>query len=233
VEQLQAEAASVDMAALRAELEDLTTQDEGLVNGLADFAGQRQAAKTALQAIGGSADAAKAEALRQEAIAKMSDAVERYIKVYSAARLLKWSIEQYREAKQGPMLSAASAIFARLTLGAFDKLTVDFDSEPLKLLGRRPNGAVVEVAGMSEGTRDQLYLALRLAALDMHLGQAHVLPFIADDLFINYDDERARAGLEALGDLSRKTQVLFLTHHDHLLSAVQKVFGSEVNVVRL
>jgi uncharacterized protein YhaN len=233
LEQLQAEAASVDMAALKGELEDLTGQDEELVNGLADLAGRRQAATTALQAIGGSADAAKAEAQRQEAIAKMADAVERYIKVYSAARLLKWSIEQYREAKQGPMLSAASAIFARLTLGSFDKLTVDFDSEPLKLLGRRPNGTVVEVAGMSEGTRDQLYLALRLAALDMHLGQAHVLPFIADDLFINYDDERAKAGLEALGELSRKTQVLFLTHHDHLLPVVREVFGAGVNLVSL
>jgi len=231
--QLQAEAASVDMAALKGELEDLTGQDEELVNGLADLAGRRQAATAALQAIGGSADAAKAEGQRQDAIAKMANAVERYIKVYSAARLLKWSIEQYREAKQGPMLSAASAIFARLTLGSFDKLTVDFDSEPLKLLGRRPNGTVVEVAGMSEGTRDQLYLALRLAALDMHLGQAHVLPFIADDLFINYDDERAKSGLEALGELSRKTQVLFLTHHDHLLPVAQEVFGGGVNVVRL
>ena len=186
------------MAILKGELEDLTGQDEELVNGLADLAGRRQAANSALQAIDGSADAAKAEALWQEAIAKMADAVERYIKVFAAARLLKWSIEQYREAKQGPMLSAASAIFARLTLGSFDKLTVDFDSEPLKLLGRRPNGTVVEVAGMSEGTRDQPYLALRLAALDMHLSQAHALQFIADDLFINYDDDRAKAGLEPL-----------------------------------
>ena len=122
---------------------------------------------------------------------------------------------------------------ASTTLGSFDKLTVDFDSEPLKLLGRRPNGTVVEVAGMSEGTRDQLYLALRLAELDMHLGQAHVLPFIADDLFINYDDERAKAGLEALGKLSLKTQVLFLTHHKHLLPVVQEVFGDGVSLVKL
>ena len=35
---------------------------------------------------------------------------------------------------------------------------------------------------MSEGTRDQLYLALRLAALELHLGRATALPFVADDL---------------------------------------------------
>ena len=92
---------------------------------------------------------------------------------------------------------------------------------------------MVDIEGMSEGTRDQLYLALRLAALDMHLGQAHVLPFVADDLFINFDDKRATAGLEALGELSRKTQVLFLTHHDHLLPLVRNVFGNAVNISRL
>jgi uncharacterized protein YhaN len=231
--QVRAELALVDVPALLDELAELTQQDETFVGRLSDLAAGHQAANSALLAIGGSSDAAIAEGRRQEALSKMTEAVERYVKVHTAARLLKWSIEQYREAKQGPMLTLASDIFRRLTSGSFDKLTVDFDSKPLKLLGRRPNGAFVEIDGMSEGTRDQLYLALRLAALDMHLGQAHVLPFIADDLFINYDDGRAKAGLEALGELSRKTQVLFLTHHDHLLPAVHAVFGDRVNVVTL
>jgi uncharacterized protein YhaN len=231
--QLSAEAAGAVVDALIAELADLKAQDEALVNRLTELAATRLAAATALGAICGSAAAAQAEAQRQEALAQMADAVERYIKVHTAARLLKWSIERYRDAKQGPMLSAASALFARLTLGSFERLSVDFEREPLKLQGRRPDGAMVDIDGMSEGTRDQLYLALRLAALEMHLGQAHVLPFIADDLFINYDDRRSRAGLEALGALSRQTQVLFLTHHDHLLPMIREVFGGEVNVVEL
>ncbi|MGI4814922.1 MAG: AAA family ATPase [Janthinobacterium lividum] len=233
IEQLRAEVAQVDATLLTGELDDLAAQDEALVQRLTELSQQRQVASTALDAIGGSGNAAQAEGRRQEALASMTDIVERYVKVFTAARLLKWSIEQYREARQGPMLASASSIFARLTLGSFDKLAVDFDSEPLKLLGRRANGALVAIDGMSEGTRDQLYLALRLAALDMHLGQAHVLPFIADDLFINYDDRRSKAGLEALGELSRKTQVLFLTHHDHLLPTVREVFGANVNVVEL
>lgn len=70
---------------------------------------------------------------------------------------------------------------------------------------------------------------MRGAIADLLFG----LPFIADDLFINFDDERSTAGLEALRDLSRHTQVLFLSHHDHLLPRVRQVFGSEVNVVEL
>ena len=86
---------------------------------------------------------------------------------------------------------------------------------------------------MSDGTRDQLYLALRLAALEMHIDKSMPLPFIADDLFINFDDERSTAGFEALRELSEQTQVIFLSHHDHLIPPVQEVFDKQVNIVYL
>jgi uncharacterized protein YhaN len=91
----------------------------------------------------------------------------------------------------------------------------------------------VDIEGMSDGTRDQLYLALRLAALELQLEQAVPLPFIADDLFINYDDGRAKAGLEALSKLSEMTQVIFLSHHEHLVPVAQAVFGERLNVLSL
>lgn len=56
---------------------------------------------------------------------------------------------------------------------------------------------------------------------------------MADDLFINFDDERSTAGLEALKELSKQTQVVFLSHHDHLMPRVEQVFGVGVNVVQL
>ncbi|MDH5552933.1 MAG: hypothetical protein OEX82_06330, partial [Nitrosomonas sp.] len=115
----------------------------------------------------------------------------------------------------------------------FQKLVVDFDQQPLALKGQRDNGKLVDITGMSEGTRDQLYLALRLAALELYFEQSQPLPFIADDLFVNFDDARAKAGLEALANLSKKTQIIFLSHHDHLVSIVQAVFGKSVNIVRL
>ena len=163
----------------------------------------------------------------------MADAAERFIKVHTAGRLLRWAIDRYRETRQGPMLARAGEIFCRLTLGSFAKLTVDFEARPPLLEGLRADGRTVGISGMSEGTRDQLYLALRLAALEMHISQACALPFIADDLFINYDDVRARAGIEALADLSKTTQVIFLSHHPHLVPAVREVFGDAANVVML
>ena len=163
----------------------------------------------------------------------MANAAERYIKVHTAARLLRWAIERYREQKQGPLLSRAGDIFAALTLGSFVRLAVDYERDPPTLYGQRAGGERVGVEGLSDGSRDQLYLALRLAALELHLEQAQAMPFIADDLVVNYDDARARAGLEALAELSERTQVIFLSHHEHLVPVAEAVFGVGLNVVRM
>ena len=163
----------------------------------------------------------------------MADAAERYVKLQTASRLLKWSMEKYRQTKQGPMLARASAIFCTLTLGSFSRLVVDSDEATPKLLGLRPSGQLVDISGMSEGSRDQLFLALRLAALELQADQGGSMPLIADDLFINFDDRRTAAGFEVLGQLSRKMQVVFLTHHDHLVPLARQVLGDGLNVVQL
>lgn len=214
------------LARIDSELADTVTRQNALSARYAD-------ASRTLGEIGGSDAAAKAEAQRQQAIAGMADAAERYVKIFTAGRLLRWSIDRYREEKQGPLLARAGALFSKFTLGSFQRLVVDFDREPVSLEGLRSNGTQVGISGMSDGTRDQLYLALRLAALELHLEQSMPLPFIADDLFINYDDARSEAGLEALQGLSERTQVIFLTHHAHLVPSVQRVFGKQASIISL
>lgn len=230
---LAIEFAATDVNAISSSLDDIKRQTDEVVGHQNRLSGELTSAEAVLGKIAGQGEAARAESQRQEALAKMANALERYIKVFTAARLLRWSIEKFRETKQGPMLARASEVFMGLTQGAFRKLVVDYESEPLKLSGQRATGELVEIEGMSEGTRDQLYLALRLAALELHLEQTMPLPFIADDLFINYDDGRARAGLQALAKLSESTQVIFLSHHEHLVPLAQSVFGEKLNVVRL
>lgn len=232
-EQLIEEIDAVDLSQLAAELEHTTKEHAAAVQRQATLSADKEKANSTVEAIGGTDAAAVAEAQRQEALADMADAAERYVKVFTAGRLLRWSIDRYREEKQGPMLGRAGAIFAKLTQGAFQRLVVDFDAQPMTLDGQRADGKLVPISGMSDGTRDQLYLALRLAALELHLDQAPPLPFIADDLFINYDDGRSAAGFEALAALSEKTQVIYLTHHDHLVSPVRELLGDGVSVVQL
>lgn len=230
---LEAAFMATDVNAISIRLPEIKQQIDEVVGQQNRLSGELNSAEAALGKIAGQDEAARAESQRQEALARMSNAVARYLKVYTAAKLLRWSIERFRESKQGPMLARASDVFKGLTQGAFTRLIVNYESEPLKLSGQRATGELVDIDGMSEGTRDQLYLALRLAALELHLAQTVPLPFIADDLFINYDDGRARAGLQALAELSQMTQVIFLSHHAHLVPLAQAVFGARLNVVHL
>jgi len=218
---------------LRAELERMTAASGEAVERIASLGNAFGAQKIAFDALDGTDQAARAEAERQEAIAAMADCAERYLRLQTAARLLKWSIEKFRETRQGPMLAKASERFKGLTMGSFSRLLVDSEGDTPRLSGIRPTGEQVDVTGMSEGSRDQLYLALRLAALELQVEQGFALPLIADDLFINFDDPRTAAGLKVLGELSRRMQVVFLTHHDHLVPLAREVLGDDLNVVAL
>jgi uncharacterized protein YhaN len=230
LDELVAEVEGADMPNVQAELSRIGAALSESVKIATDIAAALDAARRELDAISGEANAARAEAKRQEALAAMADAAERFVKVETASTLLKWAIDRYRERRQGPMLSRASTIFAELTLGAFSRLVVDYDRQPMALSAVRASGEHVDIAGMSEGTRDQLFLALRLAALEEHAEKTSALPFVADDLFINFDDGRARAGLRVLANIAKRTQVIFLSHHDHLVDIVRDVFGPQVNV---
>ena len=212
---------------IQAELEDLQTQQTAVAE-------ERSRAREAFQAIGGDDAAAKAAANKEEALAEMREVAERYVRVQTSAILLRWAIERYRREKQAPLLKRAGELFKVITEGSFASLQVAFDDQDIAYLtGVRPGGSIVPVSGMSSGTADQLYLALRVAAIEDYLDRADALPFVADDLFINFDDDRAAAGFRLLGELSQKTQVLFFTHHQHLVEIARKTLGASVSLVSL
>ena len=235
IESLRTEAASIEPDQLQVELNRLGTEAGQVVEDISHLGARHGQLKAAFDALNGSDAAARAAARQQEAAAGMAEAAERYLRLKTAARLLQWSMERFRQTRQGPMLARASEIFQALTLGSFSRLLVDADShDSPRLVSIRTDGnKPVEVPGLSEGTRDQLYLALRLAALDQQASQGSRMPLIADDLFINFDDRRTEAGLQVLGEVSRRMQVILLTHHDHLVPLARQVLGDGLNVIEL
>ncbi|EFV94022.1 AAA family ATPase [Lautropia mirabilis ATCC 51599] len=235
LESLRTEAASIEPDQLQVELNRLGTEAGQVVEDISRLGARHGQLKAAFDALTGSDAAARAAARQQEAAAGMAEAAERYLRLKTAARLLQWSMERFRQTRQGPMLARASEIFQALTLGSFSRLLVDADShDSPRLVSIRTDGnKPVEVPGLSEGTRDQLYLALRLAALDQQASQGSRMPLIADDLFINFDDRRTEAGLQVLGEVSRRMQVILLTHHDHLVPLARQVLGDGLNVIEL
>jgi uncharacterized protein YhaN len=92
----------------------------------------------------------------------------------------------------------------------------------------------VRVEGLSEGTRDQLYLALRLAALEIRREAGYDLPVVLDDVLMTSDDSGAALALHAIAEFSKGHQVILFTHHAHLLDVAERtVPGSMLQVVGL
>ena len=232
--ELRTECAAVDIDQVSAREQTLEQDLKELRGLITEAAEHRTRTRSAFDAIGGDDGAAEAAAVRQAALAEMRDVAEHYVRVRSAATLLQWAIERYRREKQAPLLKRAGQVFATLTGGSFSDLQVEFDEQDrAQLAGLRPDGGLVRVGGMSTGTADQLYLALRVASIEDYLDRADSLPFVADDLFINFDNARAAAGFKVLGQLAHKTQILFFTHHRHLVEIAQATLGQSVGVVSL
>ena len=235
IEALEKECQGVDIDEVQASEEEAEAELKMLEEQREEASAARREAQNKFEAIGGDDAAAQAAAHREEALAAMRNAAqERYVRVRASAMLLRWAVDRYRTEKQGPLLRRASELFRLLTRDSFERLEVRFDErESMHLTGVRPDGEVVPVPGLSTGTEDQLFLALRIAAIDDYLMQAEALPFVADDLFINFDSSRSAAGFEVLGQLAERTQVLFYTHHPHLVDVARETLGKEVNVVTL
>lgn len=220
LEEIKLQTASVDVDELPGMIASLKRQiDEDLyprINAASKLIGEES---KELQLMDGSSLAAEAAEKMEQVAARIRRLARQYTRIKLATMVLKDEIERYREEHQDPVLRIASRFFSELTLGSFTGLRTDIDDydNPI-LIGVRPDESRVSVKGMSDGTCDQLYLSLRLATLESRLESSEPMPFIVDDILINFDDERSRATLIALADLAKKNQVILFTHHRQIVN---------------
>jgi len=178
-------------------------------------------AKQTLDTIDGGASAAEAQQATRSLGARIASEARTYARLRLAHAVLARVVQTYRARHQGPLLARAAEIFRRITLGSFADLAVDWVEDSQVLQGERRDHSRVPITGMSQGTRDQLFLALRLAAIEQHIASRGPFPVIVDDLLVQFDDARALATLDVLAELATHTQVLFFTHHQHLLGLAE------------
>jgi uncharacterized protein YhaN len=172
---------------------------------------------------------------RQEAAfctRRLQDHVALYATLHLARHVLDRAVERYRARHQDSMLARAASFFERLTDGDFTTLEIQNDDGRAVLKAVRSDGgrldASVSIDGLSDGTRDQLFLALRLAGIERHLTEREPMPLIIDDVLVNFDDRRASATLRCIAELSKQTQVLLFTHHRHLVELAQEAIASQL-----
>jgi uncharacterized protein YhaN len=166
---------------------------------------------------------------RASAEAELIETSREWTVLKFAALLLGTLIDRRRANQNDPLMARAGALFATLTGGSFEGLGQQYDDhDNARLVGRRSSGQVVPLTGMSTGARDQLYLALRLAYLEDYASRAEPPPFIGDDLFATFDEERTAHGLTALAAIGRRVQPIVFTHHQHVADIARMKVGAEV-----
>ena len=135
-----------------------------------------------------------------------------------ARRAMAASLDVWKGESVPAVYRRASELLSLMTEGAWREVRMEKD------------GALVAIDAvhtrreprlLSTGTCQQLYLALRIALLERAAGVGAGLPVLADDILVNFDDERRRGAVRALDQLAQSRQVVVFTCHKEILEAVR------------
>ncbi|CQR47161.1 chromosome segregation protein [Paraliobacillus sp. PM-2] len=230
LEQLLEEAKTVDHDAIDYHLEEISKKKQELDKTRSDLEQSHGVVKQEYKdkIAGANSAAVQAAEEKESVLANITKLTDQYVNHKLASLLLQKGIEYYREKNQSPIMSRASELFRRLTLDSFDGIIVDFDEKDQPVMMGIRNDEKIKIAGMSDGTTDQLYLALRIASIEKYVSENEPIPFIVDDILVHFDDARAKETLKILVGLSHQTQVIFFTHHERLVELMRDIVAENL-----
>lgn len=146
-------------------------------------------------------------------LGRVNDRIAQLEKRYAALTLAQNTLAEASAQLQrrfAPRIaSRAQELMSAFTGGRYDRLTL---GEDLSLrAGTGGETTTREAMWRSDGTVDQLYLALRLAVAEVLTPEA---PLILDDALVRFDDARTKAALEVLRTVGEDRQIILFTCHN-------------------
>jgi len=232
---LETEWVRQDLDAVRLDLENAQLRLREIDGNVENAILREREGREALHRFASNSEVNRAIVERESARADMHAALERYLELSLASDLIAEAMATVRAEQQDPLIARASVLFAAMTEREFVGIETDVDESGAPVVkGKRANGETESVARLSDGTRDQLFLAFRLASLESYGESAEPLPFVADDILVHFDGPRARATLELLADFGKRNQMLLFTHEDSVRdAAAELVKEGRANLVEL
>ncbi len=123
--------------------------------------------------------------------------------------------KSYETDRQPETLAEASGYLNQMTGGRYQRIWTPFGESSLCVDDRDNKPICVE--HLSRGTREQVFLSLRLALAAAYSRRGAGLPLILDDVFVNFDAQRARDAARTVVQFAAAGhQVLVFTCHDHI-----------------
>lgn len=221
----EAELAAVDMANLDTQIEkfvDDLHRSQANYDSCLKEVGRLQAE---FEKFSGKGNGASIQADIASLQAQLIEQVHRYVPLYLAKQLLQKGIERFEKESQPELLTLVSRIFAKMTAGRYVELERPWgDREEIYV--KSSDGQEKTPAQLSTGTREQLYLAIRLGYVEHYCRRTESLPFVIDDALVNFDLVRAEETLKSLANLTPNIQVLYFTCHQYVVDLVRKSIPS-------
>lgn len=124
-----------------------------------------------------------------------------------ARALLDETLKRFERERQPAVLKATSALFAEVTRGVYPRVFV----RERGLMVVDAQGGERAATQLSQGTREQLYLCLRLALSESLAQAGQAFPFVMDDVLVNFDAERAEDVARVLLRAAQSQQILLFT----------------------
>jgi len=225
---------SDDEVAVDSRLDEAEQNEEHVDEAEASVLEHLTAERISLKEMEGSGGAAEAQAALASHQARVAHLTEQWATLALQQHLLDRTLDTYGSQDSCSLLRHAGEILDRLTVGRWVALSANEDQGKKTLVVLRRDGETLEPSGLSEGTADQVFLALRLAAVaEQHADRLArgepALPFVLDDALIAFDDSRTNEALQLLHELAEDLQVVVFTHHEHVASAAASLDGAVVS----
>ena len=188
--------------------ETLTTL-EAETRTLAEERGQVRERRDALTGSEGNAPLRRREAMLREELHRLS---RQWSVLALAKEFLLTAKSRFEEEGQQGVIRFAGDLFASITDGEYTGITASLEGEAFTAIHHSGDRRDPEKQ-LSQGAREQLYLALRLAYVKNHAANADTLPIIMDDIMVNFDPARAANTARVLAEFALENQILFFTCH--------------------
>ncbi|MEN6407456.1 MAG: AAA family ATPase [Thermoguttaceae bacterium] len=153
---------------------------------------------------------------------RLDAAIERWRVLAATCCILDVIRTTYEQHRQPETLQEASGYLDELTQGRYHRVWTPLGRHVLMVDDAQGHALPVEV--LSRGTREQLFLALRLALAGSYARRGAPLPLVLDDVLVNFDADRAKAAAVVLRDFATAGhQLLVFTCHEHILKIFQSL----------
>lgn len=165
----------------------------------------------------------------QQVKTRLAESEKDLARLVLARHMLEAAITAWESKSQPEVYRQASRLLSIMTAGAWVQVRM---SEDGKLQVVDQVKTVREPVHLSLGTCQQLYLSLRIALLTTAENVGRAIPIMADDILVNFDEERRRGAVAALAELSARRQVILFTCHEEIVRLMQDA-DSQLNLIEL